>query len=143
MQCSFMEFRGYKIIYRRYASLFFIVGADQDDEVACSSICSHATKNCDFQVLVLRNIISLAQYVYARMYYIYCVHRLAGRIGGCYSCSGVCSSLFLDQLLEVGARTHYHTQRHYSCPSTTRTYAERIGHFGIYPQSRGNVRQIL
>ena len=32
LQCSFMEFRGYKIIYRRYASLFFIVGADQEDE---------------------------------------------------------------------------------------------------------------
>merc|ERR1719174_2521324 len=27
-----MEFRGYKIVYRRYASLFFIVGADQEDE---------------------------------------------------------------------------------------------------------------
>eukprot|EP00752_Nemacystus_decipiens_P007061 g6328.t1 len=34
LQCSFFEFRGYKIIYRRYASLFFIVGvgADSDDE---------------------------------------------------------------------------------------------------------------
>mmetsp|Transcript_53242 Transcript_53242/g.65275 ORF Transcript_53242/g.65275 Transcript_53242/m.65275 type:complete len:148 (-) Transcript_53242:119-562(-) len=26
-QCSFIEYRGYKVIYRRYASLFFIVGA--------------------------------------------------------------------------------------------------------------------
>mmetsp|Transcript_27818 Transcript_27818/g.64820 ORF Transcript_27818/g.64820 Transcript_27818/m.64820 type:complete len:154 (-) Transcript_27818:347-808(-) len=25
-QCSFVEYRGYKVIYRRYASLFFIVG---------------------------------------------------------------------------------------------------------------------
>merc|ERR1719517_355423 len=25
-QCSFLEYRGYKVIYRRYASLFFIVG---------------------------------------------------------------------------------------------------------------------
>eukprot|EP00904_Undaria_pinnatifida_P005927 jgi/Undpi1/2464/HiC_scaffold_13.g05844.m1 len=34
LQCSFFEFRGYKIIYRRYASLFFIVGVgvDKDDE---------------------------------------------------------------------------------------------------------------
>ncbi|CAM9272492.1 unnamed protein product [Hapterophycus canaliculatus] len=34
LQCSFFEFRGYKIIYRRYASLFFIVGVgvDSDDE---------------------------------------------------------------------------------------------------------------
>ena len=26
LQCSFLEYRGYKVIYRRYASLFFIVG---------------------------------------------------------------------------------------------------------------------
>lgn len=31
-QCSFMEYRGYKVIYRRYASLFFIVGVDQEEE---------------------------------------------------------------------------------------------------------------
>jgi AP-4 complex subunit sigma-1 len=31
-QCSFMEYRGYKVVYRRYASLFFIVGTDQDEE---------------------------------------------------------------------------------------------------------------
>jgi AP-4 complex subunit sigma-1 len=31
-QCSFIEYRGYKVIYRRYASLFFVVGVDSDDE---------------------------------------------------------------------------------------------------------------
>lgn len=31
-QCSFIEYRGYKVIYRRYASLFFVVGVDGDDE---------------------------------------------------------------------------------------------------------------
>eukprot|EP01038_Epipyxis_sp_PR26KG_P010429 gene10429-14010_t len=32
-QCSFIEYRGYKVIYRRYASLFFVVAVDgQDDE---------------------------------------------------------------------------------------------------------------
>ena len=30
-QCSFLEYRGYKIIYRRYASLYFIVGVDDDE----------------------------------------------------------------------------------------------------------------
>mmetsp|Transcript_7671 Transcript_7671/g.12205 ORF Transcript_7671/g.12205 Transcript_7671/m.12205 type:complete len:144 (+) Transcript_7671:3-434(+) len=30
-QCSFFEYRGYKITYRRYASLFFVVGADEDE----------------------------------------------------------------------------------------------------------------
>jgi len=30
LQCSFLEYRGYKVIYRRYASLFFIVGTTAD-----------------------------------------------------------------------------------------------------------------
>jgi AP-4 complex subunit sigma-1 len=30
-QCSFLEYRQYKCIYRRYASLFFIVGVDSDE----------------------------------------------------------------------------------------------------------------
>mmetsp|Transcript_34391 Transcript_34391/g.79511 ORF Transcript_34391/g.79511 Transcript_34391/m.79511 type:complete len:128 (+) Transcript_34391:387-770(+) len=31
LQCSFLEYRGYKVIYRRYASLFFIVGTTDGD----------------------------------------------------------------------------------------------------------------
>jgi AP-4 complex subunit sigma-1 len=31
-QCSFLEHRQYKIIYRRYASLYFIIGLDIDDD---------------------------------------------------------------------------------------------------------------
>lgn len=31
-QCSFIEYRGYKVIYRRYASLFFVVAVSGDDE---------------------------------------------------------------------------------------------------------------
>ena len=30
LQCSFLEYRGFKVIYRRYASLFFIVGTKAD-----------------------------------------------------------------------------------------------------------------
>ncbi|PKI49093.1 hypothetical protein CRG98_030545 [Punica granatum] len=30
-QCSFVEHRNYKIVYRRYASLFFLVGVDTDE----------------------------------------------------------------------------------------------------------------
>jgi AP-4 complex subunit sigma-1 len=30
LQCSFLEYRGYKVIYRRYASLFFIIGTKAD-----------------------------------------------------------------------------------------------------------------
>lgn len=32
LQCSFTEHRGYKVIYRRYASLFFIIGVDGEEE---------------------------------------------------------------------------------------------------------------
>jgi AP-4 complex subunit sigma-1 len=31
-QCSFLEYRGFKVIYRRYASLFFVVAVDGEDE---------------------------------------------------------------------------------------------------------------
>jgi AP-4 complex subunit sigma-1 len=31
-QCSFLEHRQYKVIYRRYASLYFIIGLDVEDE---------------------------------------------------------------------------------------------------------------
>ena len=33
LQCSFLEYRGYKVIYRRYASLFFIVGTQADVDI--------------------------------------------------------------------------------------------------------------
>jgi len=36
-QCSFLEYRGYKVIYRRYASLFFIVGTKPDADDAENS----------------------------------------------------------------------------------------------------------
>ena len=37
LQCSFIEYRGFKVIYRRYASLFFIVGTKADFDVRKSS----------------------------------------------------------------------------------------------------------
>jgi len=37
LQCSFLEYRGFKVIYRRYASLFFIVGTKPDFDVRKSS----------------------------------------------------------------------------------------------------------
>ncbi|CDW85119.1 clathrin adaptor complex small chain family protein [Stylonychia lemnae] len=32
-QCSFLEHRQYKVIYRRYASLYFIIAIDIDDDI--------------------------------------------------------------------------------------------------------------
>ena len=32
MQCSIMTVRGYKVVYRRYASLYFIVGVGVEDD---------------------------------------------------------------------------------------------------------------
>ncbi|CAL1154994.1 unnamed protein product [Cladocopium goreaui] len=31
-QCSFVEYRDYRVVYRRYASLYFIVGIDNDED---------------------------------------------------------------------------------------------------------------
>lgn len=37
--CNVLEFKGFKVIYRRYASLFFIVGVDPDEnELICLEI---------------------------------------------------------------------------------------------------------
>ena len=33
LQCSFLEHRQYKVIYRRYASLYFIIGLDVDSDI--------------------------------------------------------------------------------------------------------------
>ena len=33
VQCSFLEHRNYKVIYRRYASLYFIIGIDIDEDI--------------------------------------------------------------------------------------------------------------
>ena len=32
LQCSFMDYRGMRVVYRRYASLFFIVGTDPEED---------------------------------------------------------------------------------------------------------------
>jgi len=37
-QCSFIDHRNYKVIYRRYASLYFIVGVDPEEEVSLEEI---------------------------------------------------------------------------------------------------------
>jgi len=41
-QCSLLEHRGYKCIYRRYASLFFIVGTDTDS--SCENSVMHSNE---------------------------------------------------------------------------------------------------
>lgn len=38
LQCSFVEHRNYKIVYRRYASLFFLVGVDNDEVIKSFSL---------------------------------------------------------------------------------------------------------
>ena len=46
VQCSFVEHRNYKVIYRRYASLFFLVGIDNDEVCTlfghCLTLCLFA-----------------------------------------------------------------------------------------------------
>ena len=38
VQCSFTEHRNMKVVYRRYASLFFLVGIDAEEVSAIFSI---------------------------------------------------------------------------------------------------------
>lgn len=40
LQCSFFEHRAYKVVYRRYASLFFMVGVDAE-EVGWEDVASY------------------------------------------------------------------------------------------------------
>jgi AP-4 complex subunit sigma-1 len=41
-QCSFLEFRDHRVVYRRYASLFFIVGVDaHENELAVFELLHH------------------------------------------------------------------------------------------------------
>mmetsp|Transcript_24664 Transcript_24664/g.84347 ORF Transcript_24664/g.84347 Transcript_24664/m.84347 type:complete len:147 (+) Transcript_24664:86-526(+) len=47
-QCSFVEHRSYKVIYRRYASLFFLVGVDGDEnELAMLEFIHNAVETLD------------------------------------------------------------------------------------------------
>lgn len=41
-QCSFLEHRQYKVVYRRYASLYFIIGVENNDDVVSPKLHRHA-----------------------------------------------------------------------------------------------------
>mmetsp|Transcript_19674 Transcript_19674/g.32477 ORF Transcript_19674/g.32477 Transcript_19674/m.32477 type:complete len:107 (+) Transcript_19674:374-694(+) len=47
-QCSFIEYRDYKCVYRRYASLFFIVGVDgQTNELGVLELIHNLVETLD------------------------------------------------------------------------------------------------
>lgn len=46
LQCSFVEHRQYKVIYRRYASLYFIVGLDIDDDIVSPPLSNPVRTSC-------------------------------------------------------------------------------------------------
>jgi AP-4 complex subunit sigma-1 len=47
-QCSFLEYRTYKCVYRRYASLFFIVGVDaEENELAVLELIHNLVETLD------------------------------------------------------------------------------------------------
>ena len=53
LQCSFVEHRNYKVIYRRYASLFFLVGIDNDEVCTLSGHCLTLCLSAKLSVQVL------------------------------------------------------------------------------------------
>lgn len=59
LQCSFLEYRGYKVIYRRYASLFFIIGTKADVDVA--SLSGSAGENKENELGLLEFIHNLVE----------------------------------------------------------------------------------
>ena len=68
LQCSFLEYRGFKVIYRRYASLFFIVGTKADIDVRKSSKLSGggmAKVGADKSVENYENELGLLEFIHA------------------------------------------------------------------------------
>ena len=58
LQCSFVEHRNYKIVYRRYASLFFLIGVD-NEEVSYSISLTCIMVLVDINLMYLRFLIEL------------------------------------------------------------------------------------
>mmetsp|Transcript_24261 Transcript_24261/g.50326 ORF Transcript_24261/g.50326 Transcript_24261/m.50326 type:complete len:169 (-) Transcript_24261:182-688(-) len=63
LQCSFLEYRGFKVIYRRYASLFFIVGtkADLDARVALGDMSGSIAENYENELGLLEFIHTMVE----------------------------------------------------------------------------------
>ena len=50
VQCSFMEYKNYKVVYRRYASLYFIIGIDTTEVcIPYSGKLLHGANFCGFR----------------------------------------------------------------------------------------------
>ena len=66
-QCSFLEYRGLKIIYRRYASLFFVVAVDGDEEVSdiVDFLHSFSFSDFPFNVRMLQNELAILEFIHS------------------------------------------------------------------------------
>ena len=62
MQCSFVEHRNYKVIYRRYASLFFLVGIDNDEVKSFASQCLSCCTALILCIIVNIGIVKLSDF---------------------------------------------------------------------------------
>ena len=60
-QCSFLEYRGYKVIYRRYASLFFIVGTVANPYINSDGSSSSSKENNENELGLLEFIHTLVE----------------------------------------------------------------------------------
>ena len=59
-QCSFLEHRQFKVIYRRYASLYFIVGVDNEEDVVSFQIFFVNS----YSILCFQNELSLLEFIH-------------------------------------------------------------------------------
>ena len=68
LQCSFYEHRQYKIVYRRYASLFFMAGVD-DDEVSLRHfllwLALYLILFINTYITVLKNELGILEFIHA------------------------------------------------------------------------------
>ncbi|EGC36122.1 hypothetical protein DICPUDRAFT_32359 [Dictyostelium purpureum] len=58
-QCSFLEFKDYKVVYRKYASLFFIVAVDaSENELAILELIHNYVEilDCCFEDVIMFNL---------------------------------------------------------------------------------------
>lgn len=66
-QCNFFSHRDVKVVYRRYASLYFIAGIDGVDEVRMVAAARLSTDPVVTAALIESHILSLVLFSFARI----------------------------------------------------------------------------
>ena len=71
-QCSFLEHRQYKVIYRRYASLYFIIGIDNEDDINELSFLEFIHNMVETLDKYFENVVSIIYYLFNEIFMFQC-----------------------------------------------------------------------